>query len=494
MESKSSRKSAKVKSINEIIGARIPPYSAEAESAVLGAMLLDRSAISKAAAILETNSFYNEANKLTFDTILDMYDRQINIDVITLSDELKKRDIYEKINGANYLADLMNATPTAANVDFHIRIIVERFLKRNLILTAGQILENCYDEGVDALDEIDRAEQEIFKLAEKRFINSYHNMNSLAHNALQTINALKEGTGMSGVPSGYFLLDKILGGFQKSDLIIIAARPSMGKTALSLSIARNVALTYKKPVAYFSVEMAADQLLFRLLSAETKINQQQIRTANIKDSEMPKIVAELGKLAEIPLYIDDSPALNLVELKAKCRRLKSEQKIELVMIDYLQLIHVKAESREREISIISRSLKEMAKELNIPVIAMAQLNRAVESRTDKTPMLSDLRESGSIEQDADVVMFINRPEVYKKEFYPEDNSPTEGTAEIIIGKQRNGAIGTIRLAFLKDYARFENLSYMPESYDSSNSPNQNNNFKELDQFEEYDEIGEEPPF
>lgn len=488
------KKKAQVKPINEIIGARVPPYSSEAEQAVLGAMLLDKSAISKAAAVLEADSFYSEANKLTFEAILDMNDKGINIDVITLSDELKKRGIYEKINGANYLADLMSATPTVANVDFHIRIIVERYLKRNLILTAGQILENCYDEAVDALDEIDRAEQEIFKLAEKRFINSYHNMNSLAHNALQTINALKDGTGMSGVPSGFFQLDKLLGGFQKSDLIIIAARPSMGKTALSLSIARNVALTYHKPVAYFSVEMAADQLLFRLLSAETKINQQQIRTANIKDSDMPNIVKELGKLAEIPLYIDDSPALNLVELKAKCRRLKSEQKIELVMIDYLQLIHVKAESREREISIISRSLKEMAKELNIPVIAMAQLNRAVESRTDRTPMLSDLRESGSIEQDADVVMFINRPEVYGKELYPDDQTPTAGTAEIIVGKQRNGAIGTIRLAFLKDYARFENLSYIPENFDTSENTNQNNDFRDFPPFEDYEDIGEEAPF
>lgn len=486
-------KKAKVKPINEIIGARIPPHSADAEMAVIGAMLLDRAAISKAAAVLEVNSFYSDKNKMIFETILNMNDQNVNIDMITLSDELKKREIYDKIGGAEYIADLMSATPTAANVDFHIRIIMERFLKRNLILSSGQILENCYDDSTDALDEIDRAEQEIFKLAEKRFIRSYHQMKDLAHETLELIHTLKEksGTGLSGVPSGYYELDKVLGGFQNSDLIIIAARPSMGKTALSLSIARNAAMTYGKPVAYFSIEMVANQLMLRLLSAETKINQQLIRNAHFKESDMPRLVEHLGKLAEIPLIIDDSPSLSITELKAKCRRLKAEEQIALVMIDYLQLIQVKAESREREISVISRSLKEMAKELDVPVIAMAQLNRAVEGRTDKTPMLSDLRESGSIEQDADVVMFINRPEVYGIKNFPNETTPTEGIAEVIIGKQRNGPIGTVRLAFLKDYARFENLASVSdipgEAFDS---------FGNTDNFpnERYEDFGEEAPF
>ncbi len=450
----------KTKNINEILGNRVPPNSVTAEMSVIGAMLLDRNSISKVAGVLETDAFYNQANRLIFDTVVDMYDRQISIDIVTLADELQRRNTLETIGGTYYLAEIMNQTPTAANIEMHSRIVQERYLKRALLHASGQILENCYDESVDALEEIDRAESEIFKIAEKRFVKSYQTINKLAHETLDIIHKLQERDkpGLTGVATSYIELDNILGGFQKSDLIIIAARPSMGKTALSLSIARNIAVLLKKPVAYFSIEMAAVQLVIRLLSSEAKINQQQIRTGALNQKDMSQIVSTLGILAEVPLYIDDSPSLNLMELKAKCRRLKAEHKIECVMIDYLQLIHApKSESREREISIISRSLKQMAKELDLPVIAMAQLNRSVDSRADKRPMLSDLRESGSIEQDADVVLFINRPEVNKIMTY-EDNTPTEGTAEIIVGKQRNGPIGTVRLAYMKDYARFENLA------------------------------------
>jgi replicative DNA helicase len=460
-----SKAKSKAKPINEILGARVPPHSSDAEMSVLGAMLLDRNAISKVAGLLVTESFYNEANKIIYDAILSMYDRQINVDIITLSDDLVKRDLLETVGGTYYLAEIMSQTPSSANVEFHARIVQEKYLKRSLLNAAGQILENCYDDTVDALDEIDRAEAEVFKIAEKRFSKSYSTLNKLAHDALDMITKFQErdSTGLTGVPTSYTELDNMLGGFQNSDLVIIAARPSMGKTALSLSIARNVAVLNKRPVAYFSVEMAAVQLVVRLLSAEAQINQQKIRTGNISQQDMMKIVNTLGKLAEAPLYIDDSPALSLMELKAKCRRLKAEHKIELVMIDYLQLLHSpKAESREREISIISGSLKQMAKELDIPVIAMAQLNRSVDSRNDKRPMLSDLRESGSIEQDADVVMFINRPEVYKIMTY-EDNMPTENTAEVIIGKQRNGPTGTVRMAYIKDYARFENLTFRDDA-------------------------------
>lgn len=450
----------KVKDIKEIIGSRVPPYSKEAEMAVLGAMLLDKNAISHAVEALEPEHFYNDNNKVIYDAIRSMYDRRVGVDAITLSEELSKRNELVKVGDADYIADLLSSTPTIANLEFHIRILIEKYIKRQLISITGETLENCYNTLVDALEEVDRAEQEIFKLAEIRFRYSYKNMRELAHNVLNQIQILK-GTnsgGISGVPSGYYDLDKMTNGFQNSDLIIIAARPSMGKTALSLSIARNAAMVYNKPVVYFSIEMAANQLMFRLLSGETKINQQNIRTANIKDSDLPNIVYSLGKLSEIPLIIDDSPGLTIFELKSKCRRLKAENKISMVMIDYLQLIKVKAESREREIALISRSLKEMAKELDIPVVAMAQLNRGVEGRTDKTPMLSDLRESGSIEQDADVVMFINRPEYYGIKTFPGETMSTEGIGEIIIGKQRNGATGTVRLAFLKDYARFENLA------------------------------------
>lgn len=454
----------KVKDIKEIIGSRVPPYSKEAEMAVLCAMLLDKNAISLASENLESKHFYNDNNSLIFETILSLYERRITIDAITITDELKKREIFDKIGGEDYLAELMSATPTTANIEFHTRIILEKFFKRCLIKISGEILEESYKESTDALDEIDKAEQEIFKLASMRYRRSFQNINKLAHEVLNQIQILKDSNNseISGVPSGFIDIDKMTNGFQNSDLIIIAARPSMGKTALSLSIARNVAMTYKKPVAYFSIEMAANQLMFRLLSGETKINQQKIRTGYLDDSEMKDIVRALGNLAEIPLIIDDSPGLKILELKSKCRRLKSEENIAMVMIDYLQLIKVNAESREREIALISRSLKEMAKELDIPVVAMAQLNRGVEARTDKTPMLSDLRESGSIEQDADVVMFINRPEYYGIKTFPGETMSTEGIGEIIIGKQRNGATGTVRLAFLKEYARFENLSMLSE--------------------------------
>ncbi|MDD3124632.1 MAG: replicative DNA helicase [Candidatus Kapabacteria bacterium] len=447
------------KPAGSIVGLRVPPHSNDAEMGVLGGMLLDRNAISKVVGVLEPASFYGENNRIIFETILSMYDNQISVDAITLGNELQKKNMLETVGGTKYIAELVMNTPSAANTEFYSRIVMERFLKRSLLQASGQILENCYDDSTDALEELDRAEQEIFKIAEKRFVRTYTPINKLAHQALEMIQQLKEkdSSGLTGVPTGYSGLDKLLGGFQKSDLIIIAARPSMGKTALSLSIARNIAVQHNIPVAYFSVEMASLQLVVRLLSSEAKVNQQDIRTGNIRQNDYEKIIAGCGVLGNAPLYIDDSPAMSMMELKAKCRRLKAEHKIEIVMIDYLQLLHAPAESREREISLISRSLKQMAKELNIPVVAMAQLNRSVEGRPDKRPMLSDLRESGSIEQDADVVMFINRPEVYGKLTY-DDNTPTEGTGEVIVGKQRNGAIGTVRLAFVKDYARFENLA------------------------------------
>jgi replicative DNA helicase len=312
------------------------------------------------------------------------------------------------------------------------------------------------------LEEIDKAESEIFEIAEKRLKRSYSGMNKLARDTYNVIAKLMDrgqDGGVTGVPTGIVKLDQVLGGFQKSDLVIIAARPSMGKTALALSIARNIAIEYEKPIAFFSIEMAAVQLVMRLISAETQINAHSIRTGRLNADNMRKIVGAIGRLERAPIYIDDSASLTLMELRAKCRRLKAEHQVEAVFVDYLQLMHApKAESREREISIISRTLKQIAKELDIPVIALAQLNRSVEARADKRPMLSDLRESGSIEQDADVVMFVTRPEVYDITQY-DDGNPTEGTAELIVAKQRNGPIDTIRTAYIKDFARFENLAY-----------------------------------
>ncbi|MFN8367625.1 MAG: replicative DNA helicase [Candidatus Kapaibacterium sp.] len=459
----------------ESLGNKVPPHSNEAEIAVLGSLMLDRSSIAKAIEILEPDCFYRDSHKRIYETVLALFERGVPVDIITLSEELRRKGILEYCGGTYYLTEINAQTPTAAYIEHHARIVQERYLKRKLLMTAGKIIHNCYDETTDALEEIDKAESEIFEIAEKRLRKSYTGMNKLARETFDMIAKLTEKgveQGVSGVPTGFVKLDEMLGGFQKSDLVIIAARPSMGKTALAMSIARNAAIEYNVPTAFFSIEMAAVQLVMRLLSAEARINAHSIRTGRLNPDEMRKIVKTIGRLAEAPIFIDDSPSLGMMELRAKCRRLKAEHNVQLVFVDYLQLMHSpKAESREREISIISRSLKQMAKELDIPVIALAQLNRSVESRSDKRPMLSDLRESGSIEQDADVVMFVTRPEVYEITTY-EDGSPTEGTAELIIAKQRNGPIGTVKTAYIKDYARFENLAFHfdeppPEQYPRS---------------------------
>lgn len=444
----------------KMLGTKVPPHSMEAEVSVLGAMMLSREAISRAQGILDENAFYYENHKIIFEALTHLNEKGMSGDILSLKEHLKSQDKLDKIGGVAYLSDINSRTPTAAHIENHCRIVQEHYLKRSLIETAGKILADAYDEATDAIEEIDIAEAAIFKIAEKLLHKSYVSIHTLAHDAYKLIQSLSErdSKGLSGIPTGYIELDHMLGGLQESDLLIVAARPSMGKTAFALSLARNTAVEFNNPVAFFSLEMTSIQLVIRLLSAEAKVNQQKIRTGHISQEDNAKIINALGKLSDSPIFIDDTPGMSLMELRAKARRLKSEQNIKLIVIDYLQLIHSpKAESREREISIISQSLKNLAKELNVPVIALAQLNRSVESRTDKRPMLSDLRESGSIEQDADVVMFINRPEQYKQEKY-EDGTPTQGTAEIIIGKQRNGPVGTRRLAFLKDFARFENLA------------------------------------
>lgn len=445
----------------EVLGSRVPPHSEEAEIAVLGALMMDNRAISKTIEILEPDSFYDARHRSIFKTILSMFEKNITIDIVTLSEELFKNKLLDSVGGTYYLTEIDARTPTAANVDYYSKIVQERALKRKLIETAGKILENAYDESTDALEEIDNAEAEIFKIADKRYQRGYTSIRKVTEKAVGLLQQIAERDfkSMTGIPTGYKKLDDILGGLQNSDLLILAGRPSMGKTALALSIARNIAVDEKVPVAFFSIEMSAVSLAMRLISNEAEINAHDIRTGNITDKHMKKIISNLDNIYLSPMIIDDSPTLTMMEFRSKCRRLKSEHDIKVVFLDYLQLVSSpKAESREREISIISSSLKQIAKELDIPIIALAQLNRSVESRSDKRPMLSDLRESGSIEQDADVVMFVNRPSFYGIKNY-EDGFQTEGTAEIIVGKQRNGPTGTARLAFKQDFARFENLAY-----------------------------------
>ncbi|MEO5929372.1 MAG: replicative DNA helicase [Candidatus Kapaibacterium sp.] len=442
---------------------RTPPHSKDAEMSVLGAMMLDKEAASKVIQIVPPDAFYYETHRIVYTAMLALTDRNQPIDIITLNDELRRMGKLADVGGSHYLSELNMRTPTAANVEFHARIIFEKALKRRLISAATEIIGNCYSETTDAFEEVDHAEQKMFEIAESRNSRSYHSMKRLAHETIEMLETISsrfsEGGGVIGVPSGLVKLDNLTGGFQRSDLAILAARPSMGKTAMAMSMARNAAIDYKKAVAFFSLEMSATQLVMRLISAEAKVDAHRLRTGDLKNEHWQQIVSTVHRLTEAPLYIDDTPALGIMELRARARLMKREHNIELIVIDYLQLMHApKAESREREISMISRGLKQLAKELDIPIIALSQLNRSVESRGDKRPMLSDLRESGSIEQDADVVMFVHRPEYYGI-MTDEEGMPTEGTAEIIIGKQRNGPTGTAKVAFIKEFARFENLAF-----------------------------------
>ncbi len=439
---------------------RIPPHSTEAEMAVLGAMVLDKDAVAKVIEILDVECFYHEQHSLMYKSMLDMFERAVTIDIITLSNELIRNGVLDRAGGMRALTELSLKTVSAANVEHHARIVLERFLKRKLISVASEIITDCFDDTTDALDEVDKAEQRIFDVAERRTRRSYTNMHKLTKEAIEKILTMADGSGdgITGVPTGFAQLDTLLSGLQPADLVILAARPSMGKTAFALSIAREAARRGKS-VGIFSLEMAAHQLVLRLISADAGIGLQALRSGRLSSKEMQELVKRVDGLMNASIYIDDSASLTPVELRAKCRRMKVEHKVDLVIVDYLQLMHApKTESREREISLISHTLKAIAKELSIPILALSQLNRTLESRADKRPMLSDLRESGSIEQDADVVMFVHRPEYYKITTF-DDGTSTENAAEIIIGKQRNGPTGDVRLEYIKERATFHDFSW-----------------------------------
>ena len=454
---------------------RIPPQAVDAEKSVLGAMFLSREAIGKVIEILDEQSFYLENHRKIFQIAVDLYDRNEPVDILTVSEELKKhpaertgrpneevdspKNWLDEVGGSYYLTELSESVPTAANVEHYARIVLEKALLRQLITVAADITEDSYRADEDVFDIIDRSEQRIFSLSERRLRKGFLTLDSVLHETFEEIEELHQrDTGITGVPTGFAELDNLTSGFQRSDLIIIAGRPSMGKTAFSLNIARYAAVEASVPVGVFSLEMANYQLAMRMLCSEARINSHLLRTGRLGEEDWPKLSLAVGRLASAPIYIDDSPGLSLLELRAKARRLKADKGLGMLIIDYLQLLQgpKNAESRQQEISSISRSLKALAKELNIPVVALSQLSRAVESRGgDKRPMLSDLRESGAIEQDADVVIFIYRPERYG-ETMDKDGNSLEGVAEIIVGKQRNGPIGTTKLTFLDEYARFEN--------------------------------------
>lgn len=452
---------------------RVPPQATDVERSVLGAMLLEREAIPNAVEVLPPDAYYDNRHQQIYEAILALFERDNPVDLVTVTEELKRRNALDDVGGAYYLSKLTSEVASAANVEYHARIIAEKSLLRSMIETLTQLVGDAYKTGADAFDMLDQAEQEIFQISESQLRRSATDIGSVLKETmerLETIDGQEEA--ITGVPSGYPELDRMTSGWQPADLVILAARPSMGKTALALSMARNAARHPEKPsgVAVFSLEMSAGQLAQRMLTAEARIDAQAARTGRLTEDDWPRLARAAGILNDLDIFIDDTPALTVLELRAKCRRLKAEHDIGLVMVDYLQLMHGSgnANTREQEIAKISRSLKSLAKELNVPVIALSQLNRGVETRGgDKRPQLADLRESGSIEQDADVVMFIYRAERYDITVDEHGNS-TEGVAEIIIGKQRNGPIGTVRLSFVKQYARFESLSYRSGS--NTNGP------------------------
>lgn len=443
---------------------RVPPQAMDVEQSVLGAMLIEREAIPQAIEILPADAFYDGRHQKIYEAIQALFERGNPVDLVTLTEELKRRGDHEQIGGY-YLSELTTRVASAANVEYHARIIAEKSLLRKLITTMTSVVGQAYDPTTDAFDLLDHAEREIFQISEAQLRRGAIPMSDVVKAAFQKLHDLHEHKGgITGVPSGFTQLDNLTGGWQNSDLIVIAARPSMGKTALSLAMMRNAAMHHENPVpvVIFSLEMSAGQLAQRLLTSEARVDAQSARTGRLKESDWPKLARAAGNLSEAPIFIDDTPGLGILELRAKCRRLKAEHNIGLVIVDYLQLMHgttqSKSGNREQEIAQISRSLKGLAKELDVPVVALSQLSRAVETRGgDKRPQLSDLRESGSIEQDADVVAFIYRAERYGITVDDHGNS-TEGLAEVIVGKQRNGPIDSVRLAFVTQYARFENLT------------------------------------
>jgi replicative DNA helicase len=444
---------------------RVPPQAIEVEQAVLGSMLIEKEAVPKALEVLDQESFYRESHARIFQAMASLFDKSEPIDVTTVSEELRRRGQLEAVGGAYYLTELTMKVTSAANVEAHAYIVLEKAILRKLIEASSDITRRSYNTAEDPLELLDEAEQKIFEIAERRLKKSSL---SLAKAVTQTFEMLErihgQRGGVIGVPSGFTYLDNLTGGFQQSDLVVIAGRPSQGKTALALSIARNAAVDHGVPVGIFSLEMASQQLVLRLLAAEARVNAHALRTGRLSDEEWPKLSTKCHRLAESKMFIDDTPALGILELRAKARRLKAEHNVGMVIVDYLQLMQGPrdAENREKEISMISRSLKALAKELGIPVIALSQLSRAVEARSGRRPVLSDLRESGAIEQDADVVIFVHRPEIYGDRVLSDGQTPSEGVAEILVGKQRNGPTGQILLGFVKEYARFENLALITE--------------------------------
>jgi len=462
---------------------KLQPQVLDLEEAVLGAMMIDKKGVDDVIDILQPDAFYKEAHKHIFEAIVQLFTETQPIDLLTVSAQLKKNAKLELAGGDFYLIQLTQKISSSAHIEFHSRIILQKFIQRSLIRISTEIIEDSYDETTDVFDLLDRAESKLYEVTQGNIKRSSETAQSLVLQAKKRIEEIAGQEGLSGVATGFDKLDKITSGWQPSDLIIIAARPAMGKTAFVLSMARNMAIDFGMPVALFSLEMASVQLITRLISSETGLSSEKLRTGKLEKHEWEQLSTKVKNLEKAPLFIDDTPSLSIFDLRAKARRLVSQHGIRIIIVDYLQLMTAGGNgkgggNREQEISTISRNLKALAKELNVPVIALSQLSRAVETRgSSKRPLLSDLRESGAIEQDADIVSFLYRPEYYKIDEWDDDEaSPTAGQAEIMIAKHRNGSIENVRLKFIGHLGKFDNLEDYSGGYDDlPSSMNQDDN-------------------
>ena len=457
---------------------KIPPQALDLEEVVLGAMMIDKKGVDAVIDILHPNAFYKEAHQFVFEAIVKLFENTEPIDLLTVSSKLKSEGRLDKVGGDYYLVQLTQKVSSSAHIEYHARIILQKYIQRSLIKISTEIIEDSYDETQDVFDLLDTAESKLYDVTQGNIKKSTETAQSLVIQAKKKIEEISNKDGLSGVPSGFSDVDKLTSGWQPSDLVIIAARPGMGKTALTLSMARNMAVAKNIPVAFFSLEMSSIQLITRLISSETGLSSEKLRTGNLEKFEWEQLNVKVSSLENAPLYIDDTPSLSIFDLRAKARRLSSQYGIKLIVIDYLQLMTAggsnKNGNREQEISTISRNLKALAKELNVPVIALSQLSRAVETRGgSKRPILSDLRESGAIEQDADIVSFIYRPEYYKiDEWDDEERTPSTGQAEFIVAKHRNGGLSNIRLKFISNLGKFENIDNFDSPFEYQSKINQ----------------------
>ncbi len=464
---------------------KIPPQALDLEEAVLGAMLIDEKGVNEVIDILSPEVFYKKSHQLIFESIQRLFRESEPIDLLTVSADLKKNKNFEVIGGDFYLIGLSQKVSSSAHIEYHSRIIQQKFIQRKLITISNEIISKSYNESTDVIDLLDEAESKLYDIAQNNIKGSSETAQNLVIQAKNRIEEISKQEGLSGISTGFEKLDRLTSGWQPSDLIIVAARPGMGKTALALSMARNVSVQKKIPVAFFSLEMSSVQLITRLISSETGLSSDKLRTGKLADHEWQQLNIKVSDLESAPLYIDDSAALTIFELRAKARRLASSHGIKLIIIDYLQLMNLgssnKAGNREQEISTISRNLKALAKELNIPVIALSQLSRAVETRGGtKRPILSDLRESGAIEQDADIVSFLYRPEYYGITEWDDDmKTPSEGQGEFIVAKHRNGALDSIKLKFVANLGKFEDIDSFDSPFEFQSKLNTDNKLSDF---------------